>query len=62
MTAKVNPSLHTMQQVAEMLSVSVQTVARLVRNNELKAIKLGRQVRISQDAVDSYLARKEVSQ
>lgn len=51
----------TKQQVADLLAVSVQTIGRLIRNKELEAIRIGRQVRIPEESVLSYLARKGVS-
>lgn len=51
----------TKQQVADLLAVSVQTVGRLIKNDDLKAIRIGRQVRIPEESVLTYLARKGVS-
>lgn len=51
----------TQQQVADLLAVSVQTIGRLIKNDDLKAIRIGRQVRIPEESVLAYLARKGVS-
>jgi excisionase family DNA binding protein len=47
--------LYTLEEVAEHLKVSLQTVRRLVRANRLKTIRVGRQHRVTADALREFL-------
>ena len=47
--------LYTLEEVAEHLKVSLQTVRRLVRANRLKTIRVGRQQRVTADALREFL-------
>jgi excisionase family DNA binding protein len=49
------PRLHTVKRVAEALEMSERTVRRKIENRELKAHKLGRLVRISEEDLQRYL-------
>ena len=49
--------LLTLEEVAEILRVSVQTVRRLINDGELKAIKVRGQLRVKQTDLDDYLSR-----
>lgn len=61
MGQQVQPSLLlTREQVAERLSLSVVSVDRLRRQQELKTVKLGRAVRITVESVSAFLLRKGV--
>lgn len=53
--------LHSKRQVAEYLGVSLATVNRLIGRGELRAVKLGHSVRISQQAVDELVTRNEIA-
>jgi excisionase family DNA binding protein len=55
-------SLISQQAAAERLSVSVQTISRLIRRKELDAIRVGRNVRVTVESVEQFLSRKGVSQ
>lgn len=44
--------------VAESLGVSKQTVDRLIRRGDLRAIKIGRRVLVPADALDALIAQK----
>lgn len=44
--------------VAKLLGISRQTVDRLIRSGELRAIKIGRRVLIPDDALDALIALK----
>jgi excisionase family DNA binding protein len=41
--------------VAEFLDISISTVRRLIRNGELKAIRIGASVRITEASLDRLL-------
>lgn len=47
----------TVAEVAETLRVSTMTVYRLIKAEELRAVRVGRSYRLSEDEVDRYLAR-----
>jgi excisionase family DNA binding protein len=48
----------TVQEVADMLRVSSMTVYRLIKNNELPAVRVGRSFRVRDTDVDAYLASR----
>jgi excisionase family DNA binding protein len=50
----------TMDEVAELLNVSRQTVRQLVITKQLRSYKVQTVYRIKRDDVDAYLKRKEV--
>lgn len=54
--------LISQQAAAEQLSVSVQTVSRLIRRKELDAIRVGRNVRVTVESVEQFLSQKGVAQ
>lgn len=61
MGQQVQPSLLlTREQAAERLSLSVVSVDRLRRLQELKTVKMGRAVRIPVESVSAFLLRKGV--
>ena len=45
----------TPAEVAELLRVSSMTVYRLIKSGELRAARIGKSYRISEDDVDAYL-------
>ena len=51
--------LLTIEQVAEVLNVSDQTVRKLVKNNEIKAVKFGRTYRITRQALNEFIIEKQ---
>lgn len=51
------PKLRTIPQVAERLQVDDKTVRRLIKGGVLKAYRLGRQLRISDDDLLAFLNR-----
>jgi len=51
-------TLLTLDDVAHILQVSVVTVRRLIKDGELRAIKVRGQVRVKQADLDDYLRRK----
>lgn len=49
--------LNTVTQVAEALQINEQTVQRFIREGKIKAIKVGRAYRISEEGVQAYLEK-----
>lgn len=45
----------TLTEVAGRLNVSIETVRRLIKNGKLKAIKVGNQLRVSEEALAEYI-------
>lgn len=50
--------LYSTQEVAEYFGVSLSTVIRLIRDGDLEAIKIRRQVRISEKAIRDFISAK----
>lgn len=48
----------TPAEVADLLRVSSMTVYRLIKAGELRAARIGKSYRISEDDVDAYLAAR----
>jgi len=48
------PEIMTLEQLAEYLQVSYQTVYKMVRNKEIRAVKVGRSYRVRKEDVDAY--------
>ncbi len=48
------PEIMTLEQVAEYLQVSYQTVYKMVRNKEIRAVKIGRSYRVRKEDIDAY--------
>lgn len=51
------PEYLTAREVAERLRVSVMTVHRLVERGDLRAIRVGNQLRIPRDSYEAYTAQ-----
>ena len=51
--------LLTMKDVAERLQVSARTIHRLVASGDLTVIRIGRSVRISEEALKAVLTGKD---
>ncbi|HLG01234.1 MAG TPA: helix-turn-helix domain-containing protein [Acidimicrobiia bacterium] len=45
----------TVQEVADLMRVSSMTVYRLIKSNELRAVRVGRSFRVREEDVDGYL-------
>jgi excisionase family DNA binding protein len=54
-TSSPRPRLLTPNEVAEHLRVSTMTVYRLIKSGDLRAARIGKSFRISEDDVDAYL-------
>ena len=50
------PGFLTPREVAEALRVSDMTVYRLIKSGELRALRIGKSFRISEEDFDAYLA------
>lgn len=49
---------YTVQEVADLLKLHWQSVLTYIKNGELEAVKLGKGYRISQKALDSFIAKR----
>jgi excisionase family DNA binding protein len=47
--------LYTVEQVADILQVSPQTVRRLIKEGQIKAVRVGIQLRVKKEELDRYL-------
>ena len=47
----------TIEEAAELLKLSTKTIYRMVRENKLKASKIGRVWRIKKSDIDDYLSQ-----
>lgn len=54
-TEKEIPAIMNVQQLGAFLGVGRNTAYALVRSNQVKALRIGRKIRISRHAVLSYL-------
>lgn len=52
-----DPKFLTIAEVASMMRVSKMTVYRLVHNEELPAVRVGRSFRVTEDDVNEYLRK-----
>ena len=50
--------LLTVNEVAYLLRVSRMTVYRLIKEGQLKALRVGRSYRLREDDVDEYLSKR----
>jgi len=53
------PHLYTTEEVASMLHLHVRTVRDLIQDKKLKAIRLGREYRVSEDHIMEFLKERE---
>jgi len=44
--------LYKLKEVAELLHVTYNTVYNLIKTNKIKAVKIGRTLRVSQEEID----------
>lgn len=54
----MSETMYTVDEVAKMLRVSTETVRKLIAQGEIKAKRVGRQYRISQEALSAYLSKQ----
>jgi excisionase family DNA binding protein len=50
--------LLTVNEVADLLRVSRMTVYRLIKEGQIKALRVGRSYRLREDDVDEYLSKR----
>lgn len=50
--------MYTIEEVADILRVSVSTVRNLIKRKELTAIRVGFQLRVKKEELDSYMQRQ----
>ena len=53
------PRLLTIRDVAERLQVTPRTIHRLVANGDLTVIRIGRSVRVSEEALKAFLTGED---
>jgi len=49
------PKVYTVEDVAEILKVNPRTVYKMVEQGAIRSVRAGRQIRITSDALDTYL-------
>lgn len=54
----VDKKYYTVQEVADLLKLHWQSVLTYIKNGELEAVKLGKGYRISQQALDTFIAKR----
>lgn len=54
----VDKKYYTVQEVADLLKLHWQSVLTYIKNGELEAVKLGKGYRISQQALDIFIAKR----
>ena len=47
--------LLSVTQVAELLGVSAATVRRMIRDNEIPSIRVGRSIRVKQETLETWI-------
>lgn len=55
-SSPADSGVYTVREVADLLNLHPQTVYGLIRERKLRALKIGRSVRIPRDAVEQYAA------
>jgi len=50
--------VYTLEEVADILKVSVSTVRNLIKRKELAAFRVGFQLRVRKEDLDSYMQRQ----
>jgi len=54
----IDKKYYTVQEVADLLKLHWQSVLTYIKSGRLEAIKLGKGYRISQKALDSFIAQR----
>jgi excisionase family DNA binding protein len=49
--------VYTVEQVAKILQVSSHTVRTLIKEGKIKSIRVGVQIRVTQEALDEFLSQ-----
>lgn len=50
--------VYTIEEAAKILKVSTETIRKLIASGELEARRVGRQYRITREAIDKFLGRR----
>ena len=50
----------TLKQVADRLNVSESTVRKLVKSGQLKAVRVGVQIRITEESLEEYIRKASI--
>lgn len=50
--------LFTSEELAEVLKINKQTVLRFIRENKIKAVKIGREYRVKESDYNNYINKK----
>lgn len=53
--------IYSVFEVCELLSVSRKTINKYIASGDLKAIRLGNQIRISEESFNNFLTSKEIT-
>ena len=56
--SQARPRFLTVLEVADQLRVSTMTVYRLIKSGELRAARVGKSYRLSEEDIDAYLAKQ----
>ncbi|MDY0277279.1 MAG: helix-turn-helix domain-containing protein [Acholeplasma sp.] len=52
--------IYSVFEVCEMLAVSRKTINKYIASGELKAIRLGNQLRVTEESLEKFLTLKEI--
>ncbi len=49
---------YTVEDVARILQISVSTVRKLINDGDLRSIRIGKQIRVPESALNEYIERQ----
>jgi excisionase family DNA binding protein len=49
---------YSVEDVARMLQISVSKIRQLVKSGELESVRIGKQIRITETALNSYISKQ----
>jgi len=52
--------VYSMYEICEILNVSRKTITKYITSGELKAIRLGNQIRVAETALEEFLESKSI--
>jgi putative molybdopterin biosynthesis protein len=58
MRLMADTTMYTVEEIAKMLKVSTETIRKLIARGEIKAKRIGKQYRVTQEALDEYLDKQ----
>ncbi len=53
-------TIYSVYEVCEILGISRRTITKYIKSGELKAVKLGNQIRITKEALEAFLKAMEI--